>query len=645
MEVPLETLLSKAYNDERRALIGEEASSDYTPGMGRLPQVVGATVTPGAGEPTRGDTVHLDVVDRWGNMLSATPSGGWLHSSPVIPALGWPLGTRAQMFWLEEGLPSSLRPGARPRTTLCPGLALRDGQPYLAWGTPGGDQQEQWALHVFLNHVDRGLNLQEAIDAPDFHTDHLISSFYPRGFARALGHGRGAIRRRRRRGPAPARPRRRGRGPVVARPRHRRRPRARRPAEGRREPARDAGLRRRPLALAVRSLGDPRFVHAARHAGCSSAEKPPRPHTSCAAACRRRSCSSPSSTPPGPVLMWLFENDVGRSEIHNLWDAFFFTTVQLLTVSSQMPNPVTTGGRIVDILLEADGALPRLGDRRRLRLVLRCNPRAANRRLPERLRYDRGDGAAVQAGRRRGALAAHLGGGGPLPRRRGQAPRRDVRHLRAAAERDRRAAHGPRAERLDPGPADPLAPDAGLRHALAARLRPRRHRDAERRREAARRGGDLAQGARPRGVRGARLGAPRRHRQDDHGPVPQARRLARLRARALHDGRRLHRGGDALLRPPLGSRLDLPRQPDRQLVPVPRDGDLGPRGRARRHGRHADLRALPVRGRLRAHRDRDRPSGDDARRRRRRRPSGRRALPRRDRQAGRSSRTSSARCP
>jgi gamma-glutamyltranspeptidase/glutathione hydrolase len=152
--------------------------------MGRLPTVVGAAVMPGAGEPTRGDTVHLDVVDKWGNMISATPSGGWLHSSPVIPALGWPLGTRAQMFWLEEGLPSSLRPGARPRTTLSPGLALRDGKPYLAWGTPGGDQQEQWALHVFLRHVDLGQNLQEAIDAPDFHTDHLISSFYPRGFAR-----------------------------------------------------------------------------------------------------------------------------------------------------------------------------------------------------------------------------------------------------------------------------------------------------------------------------------------------------------------------------------------------------------------------------------------------------------------------------
>ena len=183
-DVPLDTLLSPAYNAERRALIGEDASDEYRPGLGRLPSIVDAVLTPGAGEPTRGDTVHLDVADRWGNMISATPSGGWLHSSPVIPELGWPLGTRAQMFWLEEGLPSSLRPGARPRTTLSPGLAVRDGKPWLAWGTPGGDQQEQWALHVFLRHVDRGLDLQAAIDAPDFHTDHLISSFYPRGFAR-----------------------------------------------------------------------------------------------------------------------------------------------------------------------------------------------------------------------------------------------------------------------------------------------------------------------------------------------------------------------------------------------------------------------------------------------------------------------------
>jgi len=183
--VQLHHLLSAEYNDERRRLIGEEASAELRPGVGRLPTAAGARdgLLLGVGEPTQADTCHLDVADRWGNVISATPSGGWLQSSPVIPALGWPLGTRAQMFWLEEGHPSSLAPRKRPRTTLSPGLALRGGDPWLAWGTPGGDQQEQWALHVFLRHVDRGLNLQEAIDAPDFHTDHLISSFYPRGFA------------------------------------------------------------------------------------------------------------------------------------------------------------------------------------------------------------------------------------------------------------------------------------------------------------------------------------------------------------------------------------------------------------------------------------------------------------------------------
>jgi gamma-glutamyltranspeptidase / glutathione hydrolase len=182
-DVPLETLLSREYADDRRTLVGEEAAAEVGPGLGRFPRIREAVATPGSGEPTRGDTVHLDVADRFGNIVSATPSGGWLQSSPVIPALGWPLGTRAQMFWLEEGLASSLAPGKRPRTTLSPGLALRDTEPYLAWGTPGGDQQEQWALHVFLRHVDLGLDLQAAIDAPEFHTDHLISSFYPRGIA------------------------------------------------------------------------------------------------------------------------------------------------------------------------------------------------------------------------------------------------------------------------------------------------------------------------------------------------------------------------------------------------------------------------------------------------------------------------------
>ena len=180
VDVPLERLLSAEYNDGRRGLIGEDASGELRPGGGRLPTLVEAAATVGAGEPTRGDTVHLDVADRFGNLVSATPSGGWLQSSPVIPGLGWPLGTRAQMFWLEEGLPSSLEPGKRPRTTLSPSIALRVGEPYLAFGTPGGDQQDQWSLHAFLDHVHFGLDLQAAIDAPGFHTDHFPTSFYPR---------------------------------------------------------------------------------------------------------------------------------------------------------------------------------------------------------------------------------------------------------------------------------------------------------------------------------------------------------------------------------------------------------------------------------------------------------------------------------
>jgi gamma-glutamyltranspeptidase/glutathione hydrolase len=112
--------------------------------------------------------------------VTATPSGGWLHSSPVIPSLGFCLGTRAQMFTLTPGLASTLAPGRRPRTTLSPTLTLRDGEPYLAFGTPGGDQQDQWTLAFFLNHVHFGMNLQAAIDCPSFHSRHMPSSFYPR---------------------------------------------------------------------------------------------------------------------------------------------------------------------------------------------------------------------------------------------------------------------------------------------------------------------------------------------------------------------------------------------------------------------------------------------------------------------------------
>jgi gamma-glutamyltranspeptidase/glutathione hydrolase len=128
----------------------------------------------------RGDTVHFDIIDRAGNMISSTPSGGWLQSSPTVPGLGFCLNSRAQMFWLEPGLPTSLAPGKRPRTTLSPSLALRDGKPRLVFGTPGGDQQDQWQLSFFLRHVHHHENLQEAIDAPLFHTAHFPGSFYPR---------------------------------------------------------------------------------------------------------------------------------------------------------------------------------------------------------------------------------------------------------------------------------------------------------------------------------------------------------------------------------------------------------------------------------------------------------------------------------
>jgi gamma-glutamyltranspeptidase / glutathione hydrolase len=195
-DVPLETLLGREYADSRRALVGEEASFDLRPGSpdGREPVLMDVPVVDevaagfGVGEPTvpredqpiAGDTCHVDVADRFGNLVSATPSGGWLHSSPAIPGLGLCLGTRAQMFWLDDGLPNSLEPRKRPRTTLTPSLGLREGEGVLAWGTPGGDGQDQWSLQFLLSHVDFALNLQEAIDAPAFTSTHFPSSFYPR---------------------------------------------------------------------------------------------------------------------------------------------------------------------------------------------------------------------------------------------------------------------------------------------------------------------------------------------------------------------------------------------------------------------------------------------------------------------------------
>jgi len=196
--VPLEVLLSKDYAARRRGLIGPEVSREMRPGdVGRgIPtyatfdvaednrralQVAARSVRDlGLGHAHVGDTTHLDAVDRGGNMVAATPSGGWIGSSPVIKGLGFPLGTRGQMFYLNPERPNALAPGKRPRATLTPSLVTRNGEPFLVFGTPGGDGQDQWTLQFFLNYVEFGMNIQEALDAPTLHSIHFPSSFYPR---------------------------------------------------------------------------------------------------------------------------------------------------------------------------------------------------------------------------------------------------------------------------------------------------------------------------------------------------------------------------------------------------------------------------------------------------------------------------------
>jgi gamma-glutamyltranspeptidase/glutathione hydrolase len=231
VDVPMTALLSEQYNSARRKLIGDVASSEIRPGSpdgrrprlaartlaavhkltgpqadaasrafdedvgprGHVPDVyvrpheIGATAPRSSAShiPAHGDTCHFDVIDQQGNFVSATPSGGWLQQSPVIPGLGFCLNTRAQGFWLEQGLPSSLAPGRRPRTTLSPTLALRDGQTVFAFGSTGADYQDQWIVQFFLRLSQHDMNLQAAIDAPTVQTEHIVNSVYPR----ALGSG------------------------------------------------------------------------------------------------------------------------------------------------------------------------------------------------------------------------------------------------------------------------------------------------------------------------------------------------------------------------------------------------------------------------------------------------------------------------
>ncbi len=242
-DVPLATLLSDAYNAERRALVGDEASLELRPGM--IPGHGGSFTPRQAGTTsiahpettfehdetdapdsrsfeqylalTHGDTCHLDVdrPAREHGVGHARAAAG-CPARPSVPGLGFPVSVRGQMFSLDRRHPNAVAPGKRPRTTLTPGLALRGGEPYLAFGTPGGDCQDQWALHAFLRHVHHGQNLQQAIDAPELPHRARGRLLLPARVAARPPGGRGHVRPRHPRRARPARPPARDRASVRA---------------------------------------------------------------------------------------------------------------------------------------------------------------------------------------------------------------------------------------------------------------------------------------------------------------------------------------------------------------------------------------------------------------------------------------------
>jgi len=180
-KVPMETLLSKAYAEERRRLVGARSSMEFRPGRidgfsGIHPSAVDMARVRIDDELMARDTTCIDAIDRDGLMFAATPSGAWLPSV-IAGDTGIPLTQRAQSFLLTEGHPNELGGGKRPRVTLSPALVTRNGQPMIALSTPGGDNQDQALLQMFLNVVEFGMNAQQAVEAPRFETRHLVSSF------------------------------------------------------------------------------------------------------------------------------------------------------------------------------------------------------------------------------------------------------------------------------------------------------------------------------------------------------------------------------------------------------------------------------------------------------------------------------------
>jgi gamma-glutamyltranspeptidase/glutathione hydrolase len=173
--IPEEILLSKDYAADRRKLIDPaHASMEHRPGTFGAPlqmdKVSTASIMPAH------DTTCVNVVDRHGNVFSATPSGAWLPSV-IAGDTGVPFSTRMQSFVLTPGHPNQVVPGKRPRVTLSPTIVLKDGKPFLALSTPGGDNQDQALLQVLLNIIEFGMSPQEAVEAPRFQTEHFYSSF------------------------------------------------------------------------------------------------------------------------------------------------------------------------------------------------------------------------------------------------------------------------------------------------------------------------------------------------------------------------------------------------------------------------------------------------------------------------------------
>jgi gamma-glutamyltranspeptidase/glutathione hydrolase len=179
--VPGEILLSDEYTARRAELIDlKKSNKEMRPGDARrnaalLPE--DEILIP---KDWGGGTVHVDAIDAQGNMASFTPSGAWIKSAEVIPALGFPLSVRMMTFYLGPAHhPNVVAPGKRPRTTLTPSLAFKGGKPWMTFGTMGGDNQGQWLLQFFLQRAAFGMELQEAIEQPRLSTEHFPGFFAP----------------------------------------------------------------------------------------------------------------------------------------------------------------------------------------------------------------------------------------------------------------------------------------------------------------------------------------------------------------------------------------------------------------------------------------------------------------------------------